>query len=359
MIKSLELNLEFSLEKILSQALALKASELVLAPGYSPRFRVGNSWHYQNQLALDPKKIREYILPILDEEQKASLENSGMSQGSIKWLETVVRWQILSSERGLSAHFQWSRADKEESWNFPQSVFEILEKGHGLTLVSAPKRSGKSSAVRSLLSGLSAKKIHISIFSDYNESNQADFESENKLDSLIEYFPTERLDVLHSCQLSSDIIVIDSAHENVLIPAYNFAKRGYNVILTWSALSTIAAFEDIALGLGMGQKQDGLKRLAQVFQMALGVKVVCGIDSHMQPVYELIMGIHQLKSHLAEGRWELMDSLIQSSGEKTGMRSMNQSLMQLLLKRKIELKVGFESSTKPDELDLLLRKAGF
>jgi twitching motility protein PilT len=44
--------------------------------------------------------------------------------------------------------------------------------------------------------------------------------------------------------------------------------------------------------------------------------------------------------------------------EKLGMRTMNQSLFQLLMKRKIELKTAFEFSPAPEDLDLILKKVG-
>jgi hypothetical protein len=43
---------------------------------------------------------------------------------------------------------------------------------------------------------------------------------------------------------------------------------------------------------------------------------------------------------------------------RAGMVTMNQSLMSLLLKRKIDMKIGFEASPDPEELDQMLRKAG-
>jgi twitching motility protein PilT len=56
-----------------------------------------------------------------------------------------------------------------------------------------------------------------------------------------------------------------------------------------------------------------------------------------------------------------MESLpeeMKSNADKTGMRTLNQALFQLLLKRKVELKVAFENSSDPQELDQLLRKVG-
>jgi twitching motility protein PilT len=44
--------------------------------------------------------------------------------------------------------------------------------------------------------------------------------------------------------------------------------------------------------------------------------------------------------------------------EKTGMITMNQSLMNLLLKRKIYVKTAFAASPEPEQLDGMLKKAG-
>ena len=49
---------------------------------------------------------------------------------------------------------------------------------------------------------------------------------------------------------------------------------------------------------------------------------------------------------------------MQLNKEKLGMMTMNQSLMNLVLKRKVDIKEAFMFSPDPGELDSLLKKVG-
>ena len=48
--------------------------------------------------------------------------------------------------------------------------------------------------------------------------------------------------------------------------------------------------------------------------------------------------------------WQKITSIGTDSVDALGMRTFNQSLLQLVLKRKIEFKQGFEESPDPEEL---------
>lgn len=337
-----------SLEQIIEMSINMKASELVLTPSYQPRFKVAQNWVNADEEKCSASDLRKNLLVLLDEEQKKTVESLGVVQGQVQFREHNIRWQLFSSKSGLSAHFQWARPENEAPWGFPSAVYEVVAKTSGLSIIAGPKRSGKTSAVRSILSELSRQRLHISIFSD-----DFNYWSEAQDQALFENYPFERLQQLENSHFSADIIVIDSIRAEALSQAMIWAERGYSVILTMACPSSQAALELCSMNA------DQAKKLSQVFQLCLGVRLVSGIELSRQPVFELIMGTSPLRAHLREGRWEMIESLVQTTGEKTGMRSFNQSLMQLLLKRKIELKVGFASSPKPEELDHLLRKVGF
>jgi twitching motility protein PilT len=50
--------------------------------------------------------------------------------------------------------------------------------------------------------------------------------------------------------------------------------------------------------------------------------------------------------------------MMQVGQDKTGMMTMNQSLMKLVLKRRVDMQTAFANSSEPDELDKLLKQAG-
>jgi Tfp pilus assembly ATPase PilU len=49
---------------------------------------------------------------------------------------------------------------------------------------------------------------------------------------------------------------------------------------------------------------------------------------------------------------------VQANGEKQGMKTMNKALLQLFLRKKVELKQAFFASPNLDDLDRLLSQLG-
>lgn len=351
-----------SLEKLLDKSVALTASEMILAPGQNTRARVAHQWHIADEAVHTPAGIRQALVTLLDEDNLQQLENQGLASGQVNFRGIPVRWQILSGLEGLSGHFQWTLPSQEVAWGFPTAVSEVIARsGGGLAVVAGTRRSGKTSAVKSILRDLSHKRLHVVFFSEgqeYLTTFRNPTEANTRPQELsFEFHPLSRLAQVLESHLCADVIIVDSLKMQDARLAVSLAENGYSVILTMNASQGQAALENLAEILS-AQKTEGLRRLSQVFQMCLGVQVVSGLEHQMQPVFELMMGTAQLRAHLREGRWEMIESLVQTTGEKTGMRSLNQSLMQLLIKRKIELRVGFESSPKPEDLDHLLRKVG-
>jgi twitching motility protein PilT len=82
------------------------------------------------------------------------------------------------------------------------------------------------------------------------------------------------------------------------------------------------------------------------------------IETPLVPALELLLVTQKLRAPLREGRWTILQEEMRATGDKTGMRTLNQSLLQLLLRRRIEMRAAFAESSDPDEFDQLLKKVG-
>jgi twitching motility protein PilT len=65
-----------------------------------------------------------------------------------------------------------------------------------------------------------------------------------------------------------------------------------------------------------------------------------------------------IRNLIREGKIHQISGMMQVGQERTGMVTMNQSLIHLLMRRKIDMKVAFEASPEPEQLDQMLKKAG-
>ena len=79
-----------------------------------------------------------------------------------------------------------------------------------------------------------------------------------------------------------------------------------------------------------------------------------------QPVLiaEVLLPTAQIRKLIQNQDLDSIYDLMRKDQNKTGMVTLNQSLMNALIKRKIELRTAFSISPDPNELDHLLKKVG-
>jgi twitching motility protein PilT len=235
-------------------------------------------------------------------------------------------------------------------WAFPAMVSESAIKAQGLNLVIGPRQAGKTAALYHILGAVQNRKKVIALYSDMEASNLP-IEG-----NVVSQFSSSQLKQ-NGVQKSADVVMIDSGNLEFCETAVRLAEEGRSVILT-------LPFWNVGMGLHRmidlmeGTMDSRVRRMSSTLQMALGLRLVAGIESPLQGAFELLLVDSEIQQALREMDFAQVSELMRSSAERTGMRSLNQTLFQLLMKRKIELKAAFEASPAPEELDSLLKKVG-
>jgi twitching motility protein PilT len=73
---------------------------------------------------------------------------------------------------------------------------------------------------------------------------------------------------------------------------------------------------------------------------------------------ELLVMNPNIRNLVRENKLHQVYGMMQVGQDKTGMVTLNQSLLQLVLKRKVEVRTAFMFSSDPEELDKMLNTAG-
>jgi twitching motility protein PilT len=187
----------------------------------------------------------------------------------------------------------------------------------------------------------------------YSDEENVNLSSEG---NILSQFPIQQLSK-NGILKSADIVVIDSSQTRFCEMALQLAEEGRSVLLTlpfWSIQMGLQRLADLCEGSELSRA----RRLSSTLQMALGLRLMSGIETAFQGAFELLLADTEMQKAMATMNFQEISFLMKSSAERTGMRSLNQSLFQLLMKRKIELKTAFEASPEPEELDSLLKKVG-
>jgi twitching motility protein PilT len=327
-----------------------KAQEVLIQAQRPVQFRIGKDLvPLANSAAQSSQETRQLLSQILsDEEKKILFENLKIS--GVKTIGDVsFKFDFQIDFEGINGSLVL-QSDASKAWNFPPMVLESICRQQGLSLIVGPRRSGKSAALVNLLNAAQGRKKVIAIYTD------DEAQSLQSAQNVLFQFPIEQLRA-NGPMKSADLIVIDSQHAAYCETALALAEEGRSVVLT-------LPFWDLRMGLERmldllpGSEASRARRLASTLQMVLGLKLVAGIETTLQGVFEVLFVENEIQKALRQQDLAQIPIIIKTQAEKTGMRSVNHSLFQLLMKRKIELKTAFEASPEPEELDALLKKVG-
>ncbi|MEZ0391435.1 MAG: hypothetical protein ACAH59_04420 [Pseudobdellovibrionaceae bacterium] len=337
------------IQKCLEMAVDRKGQEILLNSLQPIRLRVGKDLLPITDGQISANEIRQMLSQILTEDEKKSLYENFKLQGVKKIGDVSFKFDFQIDFDGVNGSMVLQN-ENAQLWAFPAMASESVLRAQGLNLIVGPRRSGKTAAVQSLLAASQGRKKIIAIFSDEENLN---FASDG---NVLSHYPSQQLKS-GAIPQSADLIIIDSPETIFCEKALRLAEEGRSVLLTlpfWNLKMGLQRMLDLC----EGSEQSRARRLGGTLQMGLGLRLLPGIEAPLQGAFELLFADSEVLNALTKQNFESIPDLMRSSAEKSGMRSLNQTLFQLLMKRKIEMKTAFEASPLPEELDSLLKKVG-
>ena len=334
------------LESLLTKAFEMKAHELWLSPQQSVRVNLGQQWRELPGEAWSMDEAKSFLTSHLSELDQHDFFSTGFGQGRMNLGGRSFRFSLQMSAQGIVGSFKWPNPESLnwESWNLPAHLLEVVARTRGLSLIAGPPSSGKSSLL-SLLTQKVMKMTELPLVHFYSDEGSA---IENT------GIPSFSLGNLKAARLSSaDIIVVDGATAENWEDVLNLSESGRHVVLSMQSIDLFSGMKRWN-SFCEQKNRTGLQHL----QMGMGSRLVKGLETSMVPAIELLLVSPKLRDPVAQLQWNLIEEDMKTSGDKTGMRTLNQSLLQLLLRRKIEMRTAFQESKNPDEFDHLLKKVG-
>lgn len=334
-------------------AQAKKAWALRARTGSPLEIRIGQHWHKHSQSILSLQDSRDLCLSVLNDEGRDDLERTGFAEGWLASKPVPVGFQVSFYEQGLSAILRWHNESERSltEWNLPAFLFEKWQRQPGLSLIYGPGLSSRSTLIRLMAKKFRDNKIDAVIFADDSEFSPA---------ADLPVFESSVLNEVKTRFGLDTLVFVDTNKPEIIRRALAMAFGGQTVILSVTANSAPSAFLELQTIVHPGGdlKSPFWTRIADCFVSAVGLRLIAGLENPMQPVFELLVDTPAAKDCIRQGSVFGLVEIMSKGGDSSGMRTLNQALLQLLIKRRIELKVGFDQSPQPQELDELLKKVG-
>lgn len=345
-----------SLTELLLQAKAKKAEEFLFVVGSEPRVRLPSGWV---SLRSSPALMTEWNLlqqSLLNSQQKAVLDTTGVVQGETSFESVRVGFSFFQQDSTMKAVLDMDLDGSRQEIPLPPSLLETCLRMKGLVLLSGPGEAGQVWALHRILQKLSEEKSFVGVVFSRKAFPQV---REAKACYLYHNGEFVRPEERQSLMAGVDMVVFDGLDdEESFEEALALAEKGLFVIYSMKAPSVINALRRALSVLGEKYGEHGAPRLAEVLSLASGQYPMSGLGGEKVFAHEVLLMKPQVRSLIEDEDVKGVESLMLNSSENSGILTLNQSLLQHLIRRRVDLKTAFEVSRDPDNLDQLLKKVG-
>ena len=352
-----------SLLQLLKFATDQGASDLHIVAGSQPSLRVNGRIVRVKTETMNKEATRKLCYSVLSDSQKAKFEEEKELDFSFE-VKNMARFRAnLFFQRGaVSGVFRKVPVvmPRFADLTLPQAVGELTRLPHGLVLVTGPTGSGKSTTLASLVDKINQEQFgHIITLEDPIEFvhshkncivNQREVGADTgSYTDAMKYLLRQDPDVALLGELR-DLETIEAA----LVTA----ETGHLVCATLHTNSAIATINRLVSVFPSDQQERVRVQLSFTLQAVLSQRLLPAIGGGRVVACEFLLMTPGIRNLIREGKLHQIESMMQVGQDKSGMITINQSLVQLLLKRKISLETAFETSASADQLEKMMKHAG-
>lgn len=345
-----------SLTELLLTAKAKKAEEFLFVVGSEPRVRLPSGWM---SLRESPALMTEWNLlqqSLLSTHQKALLDTRGEVSGEAQLDSVRIGFSFFQQDSTMKAVLDMNLDGAKQDVHLPPSLMDTCLRMKGLVLLSGPGEAGQVWALHRILQKLSEEKPFLGVVFSRKAFPQV---KESKAVYLYHNGEFSRSQDKESLMTGVDMVVYEGyGDEESFNEALALAERGLFVIYSMKAPSITNALRRCISVLSEKYAEHGAARLAEILSLAAGQYPVASLTGEKIFAHEVLLMKPQVRQHIEEEDIKSIESLLTNSLENSGILTLNQSLLQHLIRRRVDLKTAFEVSRDPDSLDQLLKKVG-
>lgn len=339
------------------------ASDLHIVAGSQPALRINGRMVRVKSDVLTKETTRKLCYSVLSDAQKGKFEEAKELDFSFD-VKNLARFRAnyFFQKNAVSGVFRRVPVviPKFSDLNLPDAVAELTNLPFGLVLVTGPTGSGKSTTIASMLDKINTERFgHIVTMEDPIEFvhphkncivNQREIGTDTAgYTQAMKYLLRQDPDYCLLGELR-DLETIEAA--------LNTAETGHLVFGTLHTNSAVSTINRVVNVFPSEQQERIRVLLSFTLQAVISQRLLPSLQGGRVAAIEFLLMTTSIRNLIREGKLHQVPAMMQVGQERTGMITMNQSLMNLIIKRKIDVKTAFAASPDPDQLDGLLKRAG-
>lgn len=335
------------LDQIFAQAVALGASDIHLAMGSTPVFRInGNLQKAEGQpvtqellikdlqAILQPETFKKFTVDKLDADFSHSLPTKERFRVDVYWKMGMP---------ALAARYIPARIPTLEELDVPEAVYDFVGLSNGIVLVTGPTGAGKSTLLAAMIEHINqTESEHIITLED-----PVEFMYEPKMSMISQRelgidFPDFAAGLKHIFRQDPDVVLIGEMRDpDTIITALTLAETGHLVFATLHTNGAASTVERLINSFPAIQQQQIRLQLSLVLKGVLSQLLLPTVDGKQVAAREVMINTAAVGNIIREGKTEQLQNVIFSSSADK-MVDLDQDLSSLLEEGKITQETAYD-----------------
>jgi len=337
------------------------ASDLHLIVGTSPQFRIDGvltSLSYEEKLL--PDTCKDLVYSVLTEDQKQIFEKNGeldLSFG-VKGVGRI-RMNVFRQRGSVGAALRNipSQTKTFEELSLPEVVNKIVQYPSGLVLVTGSTGSGKSTTLASMIDYINERKqcniITIEDPIEFLHRHKSSIVSQREVRFDTKSYATALKYILRQ---DPDVILIGEMRDlETISAALIVAETGHLVFATLHTSDAIQSINRIIDVFPSHQQQQIRTQLSFVLKAVICQQLLLGANGRGRILAcEVLIATPAIRNIIRDNKIQQAYTTMQG-GRSLGMQTMNMSLYELAISRKITEEEALNHTTEPGDLRKMLK----
>ncbi len=349
-----------TLRELLELMVQKNASDLHLTVGSPPQLRIDGKLVKTQLDPLTPEDTRKLAYSIMSEKQRKRFEEQSELDLSFG-IEQMSRFRCnVFMQRGnvaVALRLIPFRIKSFEELGLPKVVADFAKMPRGLVLVTGPTGSGKSTTLASVINKINLERHeHILTVEDpieYLHRHNSALINQREVYSDTASFASA---LKYALREDPDVVLIGEMRDlETTEAALTISETGHLVFATLHTNSCAESINRIIDIFPPNQQEQVRVVLSFVVQAVVTQQLIPKIGGGRVLALEMMICTPAIRALIRDDKIHQIYSMIQA-GQKYGMKTMNQSLAELYLSRKITLADALGRSSNLQELNEMISR---
>jgi twitching motility protein PilT len=356
------------LEQLLIEMAQRGASDLLILAGVAPVFRIGGRLTRTADAPLSADDIQSLLGSMITGRLRERIDAEGAADFSLRLARPSAdddrrAWRFrvnVHRQRGtLAASIRAlpTEIPTLQQLKLPASLAELVKPTRGLVLVCGPTGSGKSTTLAALVGELNRSEArHIITIEDPIEYEHRNGKSILEQIEIGRDAPSFAAALRAALRQDPDVIMVGEMRDlETVATALTAAETGHLILSTLHTSDVAQAIHRIVDVFPPAQQTQIKQQLALSLNAIVVQHLIPRSDNEGRAVaVEVLTANHAVRNHIRNEKLQQLATEI-TLGKRVGMIALEDSLARLVQEGAITAEEARMRSSRPDELDSLLR----